>query len=644
MSGALRGHQRRRGVVSAQEGDSTPSHEDDGCRRSPRTSHARRAAWGRELEALLAIRGTIILQIDSAGLIRRLQVHEPRQARSLTSILIGRALPDVFDTEICSLLAAAGRQSSLLKRTEEFGCSFRVSGKDQWFSVAVRNVEAKRPGSSLHVVVQHASKRARMQVRLRPTSIGVDRAIESAQFGEWEADLRSGCFTYSERLLRMLGARQDKTVVRKFLWEVIRRWYEAVPGADKSASNEILQQDIEISCPSGAPLILCARTAALAEKEGLPLRFAGIVQDVTATKAMDGLVQKQDALLAAAEQVASLGRWELDVRTGKVIWSNRLFDLLGIPASGDANEREYWNNLHPEDGVRIRGILAHAIRNSGDCAYLARYRTPVGEWRVHETRVLPIRSSTGAITHLVGVVRDVSEQTRVEEELHHLTQRLMRARDEERRYMARELHDSAGQSLAALKMSLGNLRESLSKRNARCLSLLESCVQLTDDVVREVRTVSYLMHPPLLDEAGLASAMRWYARGFSERSKIEVIVDVPEDFGRLPQEVEITVFRLVQEALTNVHRYSGSRTARIHLAREDGHIRVEVIDTGCGLARPIRPNSADAAGVGIAGMRERVHELNGAFEVETAPGRGTTVRALLPYLGTVVRPGTLSHE
>jgi two-component system NarL family sensor kinase len=139
------------------------------------------------------------------------------------------------------------------------------------------------------------------------------------------------------------------------------------------------------------------------------------------------------------------------------------------------------------------------------------------------------------------------------------------------------------------------------------------------------------MHPPLLDEAGLGPALRWYAKGFAQRSGIAMDVEVSEDFGRESQEIETTVFRIVQEALTNVHRYSGSRTVRIRLARENGQIRAEVQDQGCGLALPSPAERCQAPpGVGIAGMRERVKQVNGMFELESAPGMGTTVRAILP--------------
>jgi signal transduction histidine kinase len=189
-------------------------------------------------------------------------------------------------------------------------------------------------------------------------------------------------------------------------------------------------------------------------------------------------------------------------------------------------------------------------------------------------------------------------------------------------------------------MTLGRLRDVLREDDEAARDLLQASVQLAEDAVREVRVVSYLMHPPMLDEGGLALALRWYARGFSERSDIQSEVEVPDDFGRYPQEIETTIFRIVQEALTNVHRYSGSRTVTIRLAREEGQIRAEVQDEGCGLALPTRAKGREAPlGVGIAGMRERVKQLHGVFEIESAPGRGTTVRAVFPIAHQNTSPG-----
>ena len=219
---------------------------------------------------------------------------------------------------------------------------------------------------------------------------------------------------------------------------------------------------------------------------------------------------------------------------------------------------------------------------------------------------------------------------RSQDELRQLTQQLLRTRDEERRNVARELHESVGQTLAAVKMSLGRLRDALPESSPNALDILGSSLDLVEDAIRELRTISYLMHPPLLDEAGLASALRWYVKGFSERSGIAVSLQISDDFGRYSRDIETTIFRIVQEALTNVHRYSGSRAATIRIARSNGSVSAEVADQGCGLMPPDVGSVPPTPGVGILGMRERIQQLNGSFEIESAPGRGTTVRLVLP--------------
>ncbi len=164
-----------------------------------------------------------------------------------------------------------------------------------------------------------------------------------------------------------------------------------------------------------------------------------------------------------------------------------------------------------------------------------------------------------------------------------LSGRLLQLRDEERRRIARELHDSVGQTLTAVKMNLSYLRRDTSNLDERGRNALKESTELIDSCLKEVRTISHLLHPPMLDEVGLLPAIRWYATGFSERSGIAVELDLPGNLRRLPTELETAVFRVVQESLTNVHRHSGSATARIRLEVEPDRLHLQVIDQGCGI-------------------------------------------------------------
>ena len=214
------------------------------------------------------------------------------------------------------------------------------------------------------------------------------------------------------------------------------------------------------------------------------------------------------------------------------------------------------------------------------------------------------------------------------EQLRDLSVRLLRTQDEERRHIARELHDSAGQTLAALGMSIAQLAAE-AKPNATLTKCVENAEGLVKHLSQELRTTSYLLHPPLLEETGLSSALRWYAQGLAERSGLNIELRLPNDFARLPDDVELLIFRLVQESLTNIHRHSGSKTAVIRIARKGDRISVEVQDQGKGISRErLAEIQSQGAGVGITGMRERVRQFSGELTINSN-SLGTTIRTTL---------------
>jgi PAS domain S-box-containing protein len=221
-----------------------------------------------------------------------------------------------------------------------------------------------------------------------------------------------------------------------------------------------------------------------------------------------------------------------------------------------------------------------------------------------------------------------------EKSLRELSRHLLRSQDEERRRIGRDLHDSLGQSLAVLKMNLDSLQMSLStKRDGSTAQMLEPCVLLAEEALREVRTISYLLYPPMLEEMGLKSAIPWYLEGFSKRSGIQTSFLVEPQFDRMAPEVELAFFRILQEALTNVHRHSGSTTANIHLAINNGDAVMEIRDEGKGIPANLLEQSGEdwmgSLGVGLRGMNERMRQLGGKLDVTTTE-KGTKVTASVP--------------
>jgi len=212
-----------------------------------------------------------------------------------------------------------------------------------------------------------------------------------------------------------------------------------------------------------------------------------------------------------------------------------------------------------------------------------------------------------------------------------LSARILDLQDAERRRIARELHDSVGQYLVGLKINLEQLLGARANLSPVHEKLLADTVDLTERSMNEVRTISHLLHPPLLDEVGLESATRWYADGFAKRSALKVSLDLDRITNRLPKEVELALFRVLQESLTNVHRHAGAKSIEVVLTCSTGHVVLSVIDDGKGISSEVltRFRSGTAIGVGLAGMRERLAELDGTLEVEQR-SRGTAIRATIP--------------
>ncbi len=268
----------------------------------------------------------------------------------------------------------------------------------------------------------------------------------------------------------------------------------------------------------------------------------------------------------------------------------------------------------------IQGVEAQVRRKDG---------TPI--WLLMNLRA--VRDEQGRLMHYDGVAQDITARKKTEEALREVSGLLLQSQNVERRRIARELHDSTAQSLAALGMNLSMVGKAAGRLSAVARKKLRDSIELTQQCCREVRTLSYLLHPPALEEGDLWSAVRWYTEGFANRSGIRVDLTLPraQSAGRLPEVVETTLFRIVQESLANIHRHSGSRRARIRIARSRSRVTLLVRDEGRGLRKAVGRNTRDPAlmGVGIAGMRERVRQLGGEIAIDSS-GRGTEVKVMLP--------------
>jgi PAS domain S-box-containing protein len=325
--------------------------------------------------------------------------------------------------------------------------------------------------------------------------------------------------------------------------------------------------------------------------------------------------------------------------------SSRFYEYTGA-AAGSAIGVGWMEYLHRDDKERS---LAHWLRcvETGE-AYESEYRlrSADGQYRWFRARAVPLRDPEGRIIKWYGTCSDIHDSKLLEQsirdsavelermvdlrtaELRRLSSRLMTMQDEERRRIAREIHDGLGQELAAAKMILdGILAKDASPSMRKCAA---DASELVDRAIKQVRTISHLLHPPLLDEVGLISALRWYLEGLSDRSGIEIRLEVePSDLNRLKPEIETAVFRIIQEALTNMFRHSGAHNGSVSLMEDEGRIVVTVRDDGKGIEERVIQSRPDSVGVGIGGMRQRVNELGGSLRLANA-NPGTIVEVVIP--------------
>lgn len=236
---------------------------------------------------------------------------------------------------------------------------------------------------------------------------------------------------------------------------------------------------------------------------------------------------------------------------------------------------------------------------------------------------------------LIRSIHYAIERQHAENAIRDLSARLLDLQESERRRIARDLHDTTAQTLAALCMNLSTLNRAATGLDSESRSILDESTTLASQCARELRTTAYLLHPPLLDELGLAGAVREYCDGFAERSGIRVDLEIPPDLPAPGRDSSTAFFRIMQECLANIHRHSGSPTASIRFRKDNGNIRMDVTDHGRGFPAPVLRPAEDAPaglGVGIAGMRERIRQLGGAMELANHD-RGAIVSALLPHPG-----------
>jgi PAS domain S-box-containing protein len=367
-----------------------------------------------------------------------------------------------------------------------------------------------------------------------------------------------------------------------------------------------------------------------------PDSVLSIVRDLTeARRATNALEESRYFVQRLAETIPNVV-FLYDLTTQRNVYVNERSEaILGYTAQEvmEMGDQFVPRTMHPDD-VAALPRLGHMYSRAKDgeiFEHLFRFRHKNGEWRwISRCATVFARDADGRPTQVLGSAADVTALKTAEEELRSLSARLRNTQDEERRRIARELHDGVAQCLFGISAFLATLRTSVSAASPQANTLAE-VAHHCDEGLTQVRLLSYVLHPPMLDEVGLTSALKWFADGLERRTNIDIEFEAEDEMERLPIGVERDLFRIVQEALSNVVRHSGSQKAVVRLIRQPDQVTVQIQDFGCGMPTGYEPGDQrqQAGGLGIVGMRERLRYVNGRLGIQTGP-QGTMLTAVVP--------------
>ena len=398
------------------------------------------------------------------------------------------------------------------------------------------------------------------------------------------------------------------------VWAEIRRVLD---------TKEPYRQEYRLRSKDGRYLLVRDQGYFYVNDGGKLIRMVGFISDITDQRRAEEELRASEQRFRNSFAHSATGILLVDLN-GRFVETNRAYSEITGYTQTELESLTFLDITHPEDVDRCVRVFRQML--DGEIAsYLIekRYVRKDGGvvWaRVSSTLLRDVKNNP---SHAVVIVEDITERKRVEEQVGTLSRRLLHVQDEERRRLARELHDSTAQSIAAMCLNLGVLSESANLLDQPAQKALTDCLEIGEQCIRELRTFSYLLHPPVLDDMGLSSALKWYVEGFVHRSRIEVALDIAPELGRLSRDLELTLFRVVQESLTNIHRHSGSRSAVIRIVRDPNEVFLQVRDYGCGIAGASSNGNGTMpqAGVGIAGMRERARQVGGYLRIHSRPGR-----------------------
>jgi len=491
----------------------------------------------------------------------------------------------------------------------------------------------------LHLVAQvftNALARRRFELTLKESEERVSLAADSAEAGLWMLDFRTRVFWLSDRTRAIYGYSPEEVItMKRFKASVHHEDVDLVRGAIDRSLNERDPFNVEYRIQPGDGRVqwIASRGRPHFTSSGDPERLTGVSTDISERKRAEEALRRSEARLASGADLAGLAFYEVDPAGGIVFADDRFRHICGVPPGRELGLQtlEFWmEHLHPDDRRRVLDMREQLHDGRVDQVSVEyRYLHPDHgqKWIQHQARVAA-RNTTGRGIVTLGVLRDITERKRTEEELRDLSQRLIRAHEEERALLARELHDDVTQRLAVLAIDVG--RAELAAPEGALTEVMRAVRGGLMRLSEDIHSLAYQLHPSVLEELGLAEALHAECERLGRQGRIEISVDLDPPPASVGKDAALCLFRVAQEALNNVTRHARARAANVALRRMDGGLLLAVRDDGVGFD-PVRPGSRRS--LGLASMRERVRLVNGTLEIESAPGHGTAIIVWVPAEG-----------
>ena len=501
-----------------------------------------------------------------------------------------------------------------------------VHGRRHYRDTSDRRLAVRSIGTVVDITPLKETEEA-----LRQSELRLRLALEAAQMGTFEADIGGTEAILDAQGARLLGLPEETRIVGA---DDLRVRIALEDLRESDAKKERLQQhnesylhEFRLRMPGGSERWLSTH-AAIREN-----RIFGVTFDVTQRKHAEAALRESEARLRIAVGGAALGVFEWDPLTDLAIWENdRMYEIFGrARKDGPLNQQQFMEHcVHPDHAAAYQAALKDAMQTAGNFQAVCQIRQKGGLQRWIQIDGKFQRHATDDRLRLIGVVADITERKRLEQEAEDLSERLLTLQEEERQKIAQELHDSTAQHLVAASLNLMNLR-SRAGRGSEALELWEEVESSINEALKELRTISYLMHPPVLQAAGLDATMRQYIDGYADRSQLAVKFRSNPKAEKLPFRIQRVLFRIVQEGLANVHRHAAATHVSVDLRWIKDRLHLTIMDDGRGASStsPHLEAASMRTGVGIRSIRARVRQLDGELKVRS--GRlGTSIHAAIP--------------